>query len=108
MIHDPEIAAYYRRNAESLGRVFPAPNTEAQKVVASTDMGNVSLVIPAIHPMIGIKSLLAANHQRDFAAQCITDSADRAVHDGALGMAWTAIDLANDSALRSRLLREQS
>jgi amidohydrolase len=107
MIHDPEIAAYYRRNAESLGRVFPAPDTEAQKVVASSDMGNVSLVIPAIHPMIGIKSLPAANHQRDFAAQCITDSADRAVHDGALGMAWTAIDLANDSALKSRLLREQ-
>jgi amidohydrolase len=108
MIHDPDIAAYYRRNAESLGRVFPEPAAEARKVVASTDMGNVSLVIPAIHPMIGIKSLPAANHQRDFAAQCITDSADRAVHDGALAMAWTAIDLANDSVLRSRLLRGQS
>jgi amidohydrolase len=108
MIHDPEIAAYYRRNAELLGRVFPAPDTGAQKVVASTDMGNVSLVIPAIHPMIGIKSLPATNHQRDFTEQCVTDSADRAVHDGALGMAWTAIDLANDSALRSRLLHGRS
>ena len=40
-------------------------------------------------------------------AQCITESADKAVYDGALAMAWTAIDLANDESLRSRLLMRQ-
>jgi amidohydrolase len=103
MIHDPDIAAYYRRNSELLGRFFPDLNMEAQKAVASTDMGNVSLSIPSIHPMIGIQSMPAVNHQREFTAHCNTDSADRAVHDGALAMAWTAIDLANDGALKSRL-----
>jgi metal-dependent amidase/aminoacylase/carboxypeptidase family protein len=54
MHHDSDIAAAYRRNAESLGRTFgpfdPRPT-------ASTDMGNVSLAMPSIHPGIGIDSL---------------------------------------------------
>ena len=67
-------------------------------------MGNVSLKLPAIHPMIGINSLPAVNHQPEFAAHCITPEADRAIFDGALAMAWTAIDAANDPALRTRLM----
>jgi amidohydrolase len=105
MIHDPDIGRVYQHNAELLGRIVPGGNSEAPKTVASTDMGNVSLVVPSIHPMIGIHSLPAVNHQREFTAQCITDSADKAVYDGALAMAWTAIDLATDRALKSRLLR---
>ena len=46
----------------------------------------------------------AVNHQREFAAACITESADAAVRDGAVALAWTAIDAATDPALRSRLL----
>ena len=105
MVHDFEIAEHYRRNSESLGRVFPPANLQVQKSVASTDMGNVSLSIPSIHPMIGIQSLPAVNHQREFTASCATESADKAVHDGAAAMALTAIDLATDSALRQRLMR---
>jgi hypothetical protein len=44
------------------------------------------------------------NHQREFAAACITPSADAAVRDGAVALAWTAIDAATDPALRERLL----
>jgi amidohydrolase len=104
MIHDRDIAALYRRNSESLGRSFPDLDAAAQKAVASTDMGNVSRVIPSIHPMIGIDSLPAVNHQREFTARCVTDSADRAAYDGALAMAWTAIDLATQEPVRTRLL----
>lgn len=107
MIHNPDIAAHYRRNAESLGRIFPPFDVVNQKAVASTDMGNVSLTIPSIHPMIGIQSLPALNHQREFTASCRTDSADKAVYDGALAMAWTAIDLATDNALRQRLMQQK-
>ena len=39
---------------------------------ASTDMGNVSQTIPAIHPYIGIDSLPAVNHQPEFAAATVT------------------------------------
>jgi amidohydrolase len=101
MHHDPDIAAAYRRNAESLGRTFGPVDPRA---VASTDMGNVSLTIPSIHPGIGIGSLPAVNHQPEFAAHCATPAADLALRDGALAMAWTAIDCATNQALRTRLL----
>jgi amidohydrolase len=104
MHHDPDIAAAYRRNAESLGRTF---GPVAPHAAASTDMGNVSLTIPSIHPAIGINSLPAVNHQPEFAAHCATPAADQALHDGALAMAWTAIDCATDQALRTRLLTTQ-
>ena len=73
---------------------------------ASTDMGNVSHVIPSIHPAIGIRSLPAGNHQPEFAAHCITEYGDQAVLDGALLMAWTAIDMAAEGPLRDRLLEK--
>jgi len=65
-------------------------------------------VIPSIHPMISIDSLPAVNHQKEFADKCITNSADQAVYDGALAMAWTAIDLAMEKSVRSRLLSSQA
>lgn len=101
MHHDPDIAAAYRRNAESLGRTFGPFDPRA---AASTDMGNVSLAIPSIHPVIGIDSLPAVNHQPEFAAHCATPAADHALRDGAVAMAWTAIDCATDEAVRTRLL----
>jgi hypothetical protein len=67
-------------------------------------MGNVSLAMPAIHPAIGIDSLPAVNHQPEFAAHCVTEAADRALADGAVALAWTAIDCATDEPLRTRLL----
>jgi len=104
MRHDPDIAAVYRRNAEALGRTFPDPSGSLQRAAASTDMGNVSLALPSIHPAIGINSLPAVNHQPEFTAHCVTEAADKALIDGALAMAWTAIDLATEATVRDRLL----
>jgi amidohydrolase len=101
MHHDPVIAAAYRRNAEALGRTFGPFDPRAS---GSTDMGNVSLALPSIHPAIGIDSLPAVNHQPEFTAHCATPAADRALHDGAVAMAWSAIDCATDDAIRTRLL----
>ncbi|MCA1697289.1 MAG: amidohydrolase, partial [Actinobacteria bacterium] len=74
------------------------------RAAGSTDMGNVSLAIPSIHPGIGIDSLPAVNHQPEFAAHCVTPAADHALRDGALALAWSAIDCATDQAMRTRLL----
>ena len=104
MRHDPDMAAAYRRNAETAGRTFPDLGLLGQRAAASTDMGNVSLAMPSILPSIGIDSLPAVNHQPEFTAHCATPDADRALMDGALAMAWTIIDMANDDQLRSRLL----
>jgi amidohydrolase len=101
MRHDHELSALYRRNAEALGRSFL---DRSDRGAGSTDMGNVSLALPSIHPTIGIDTLPAVNHQPEFTARCVTPAADRAVVDGAVAMAWTAIDAAADQALRERLL----
>jgi amidohydrolase len=105
MRHDPDIAAAYRRNAEALGRTSRTPSMSFDRAAGSTDMGNVSLVLPAIHPAIGINSLPAVNHQPEFTAHCVTEAADKAVVDGSIAMAWTAIDLATDTNVRERLMR---
>ena len=101
MRHDHELSALYQRNAEALGRTFIG---RSDRGAGSTDMGNVSLALPSIHPTIGIDSLPAVNHQPEFTASCATPAADQAVVDGAVAMAWTAIDAAADQALRERLL----
>jgi amidohydrolase len=93
--------ARYRSNAEALGRTFP--EVPKQVMMASTDMANVSLAVPSIHPMLDIDSLPAVNHQPEFAAAAITPTADRALRDGALAMAWTIVDLATDDSLRAEL-----
>ena len=78
--HDAAMAACYRRNAELLGRTFVAMDRPA----GSTDMGNVSLVVPTIHPFIGIDLSPAVNHQPEFAACCVRPAADQAIIDGAV------------------------
>jgi amidohydrolase len=101
--YDHEISLLYKKNAEALGRTFPDLGVIAQRLAASTDMGNVSHSIPSIHPMIGINSMPASNHQPEFTAHCVKAEADNAVHDGSLAMAWTAIDVAQNPTLRARL-----
>jgi metal-dependent amidase/aminoacylase/carboxypeptidase family protein len=81
---------------------------DLSRAAGSTDMGNVSLKVPSIHPMIGLDSLPAVNHQPEFTAHCATPVADRAVYDGALAMAWTTIDAALNGELCARLLRREA
>jgi amidohydrolase len=103
MHHDPALSSLYRANAEALGRGFLDLGDD-ERMAGSTDMGNVSLAVPSIHPSIGIDSLPAVNHQPEFTAQCVTPVADKAVLDGAVAMAWTVIDAVADDQLRERLM----
>jgi amidohydrolase len=104
MRHHPSMAALYRKNSEALGRPFPDLGEWETRPTGSTDMGNVSLAIPSIHPMIGINSLPAVNHQPEFAQHCVSPDADKALGDGALAMAWTCIDLAMNREVREELM----
>jgi amidohydrolase len=103
MRHDIALADLYQLHAESLGRSFSRDG----KVVFtnfSSDIGNVSQVIPSIHPIIGIDSGQAVNHQPEFAAATVTAAADQAILDGSIALAWTAIDAATRPELRDRLI----
>jgi amidohydrolase len=102
--HHDELAACYQANAEALGRVFGDIGGIRSRGSGSTDMGNVSHLVPTIHPYIRIETGGAVNHQPEFAAASATPSGDQAVMDGAIAMAWTAIDAATEPGLRERLL----
>lgn len=84
----------YVENAIALGRVFETDGPATAMATASTDMGNVSQVVPAIHPYIGVGSFPVSNHQREFADYCVGPEAERTLMDGAVALAWTALDMA--------------
>ncbi|UOQ56660.1 M20 family metallopeptidase [Leucobacter allii] len=96
---DEEALARYRANARALGRDFDVDPIAATMNRASTDMGNVSLVVDAIHPYIGVGGD-ASNHQPAFADACVGETAERTLRDGATALAWTALDVALDRGAR--------
>jgi len=102
--HDGSIGRLYAANAQALGRHCPdIPRSQLERFAGSTDMANVSLAIPTIHPSLGLNCLPASNHQPEFTAAAASGAADKAILDGATAMAWTCIDIASDDAERGRL-----
>jgi amidohydrolase len=102
MLHDTGLADAYRSNAEELGRSFEGEG-RIEFDNFSSDIGNISLAIPSIHPVLGIGGD-AINHTAAFADAAASAGADQAILDGAVALAWTAIDAATDEQLRGRLM----
>lgn len=74
----------------------------------STDMGNVSRVVPSIHPAIAVRGSTAAPHTTGFAADAASSAGDDAVLDAATGLAWAASAVALAPAARADLLARQA
>jgi amidohydrolase len=100
---DPEMAELYRANAVEAGRSFTDPSVLG-RFMPSTDAGNVSHVIPTIHPYLALNTWPVVNHQAEFTAACATPVADDVTILGAKLLASVAIDVATTPALRQRLL----
>jgi amidohydrolase len=90
--NDP-FMALYAGNAETLGRRVLDPRDAEFRVVGSTDMGNVSYLVPSIHPMIKVSPPHVSIHTPDFAGYARSSEGDDAVIDGAKAMAMTIADL---------------
>jgi amidohydrolase len=100
--HDHDLASVFETNAVSIGRSFPSyPGL----LFGSTDMGNVSQVIPALHPMLSFNLPEdEGNHTAAFAAAAGGAEGDRFVKDGGLAIALTISDVAQSDAIRARLI----
>ena len=91
----------YAANSKRLGRALADPTSAATpRVSGSTDMANVSHLVPSIHPMIAAGPPEAQLHTVDFARHARSSTGDRAVVDGAKLLALTAIDVWVDENLR--------
>ncbi|MEV6192162.1 hypothetical protein AB0M19_07130 [Streptomyces sp. NPDC051920] len=99
---DLALSAAYRAAAAGLGRVIDDAPSSLR--AGSTDMGNVSHVVPTIHPSIGYDCGDTIMHNPEFTRYGTSAGADRAVLDGGLAMAWTALTLATDEEQRTSLL----
>lgn len=107
MMPDQWLSETIRAEMVRLGRNPLPENVEASVPLGSTDMGNISQVMPGIHPVIGIDSGGAAIHQPAFTAAAAGPSADQAVLEGAIMLARTVVRLAETPAERDRMLQSQ-
>lgn len=87
----------YMKNSELIGRVVKAPIGDG--VVGSTDLGNVSHVVPSIHPMVKVAPEGTAIHTIDFEKCAKSEEADKGLLDSAKAMAMTVIDCWHDPSL---------
>jgi amidohydrolase len=93
MIDNAPMVQSYVANAARVGRTVQDPRAVGKNVVGSTDMGNISYLVPSIHPMIQVAPAGVAIHTVDFARWAASAEGDAAVLDGAKTMAMTVIDL---------------
>jgi amidohydrolase len=98
------LAEAHRRNLAVIGRDVPAD--EVPRPLGSTDMGNVSKVVPSIHPSIAIAPGDVNGHSPEFAEYAASNSGQKAVIDGAKALAMTAIDVLGDAGLREAMRLE--
>jgi amidohydrolase len=92
MIDNPVLVDLFSANAERVGRTMADPTT-AENVVGSTDMGNISYVVPSIHPMLRVAPRGVPIHTPEFTGFARGEDGDQAVLDGASAMAMTVADL---------------
>lgn len=103
MVTNNHLSAAYVENARLVGRTVGDPRTGGHRVVGSTDMGNISHLVPSIHPMVSCAPHGTAIHTSAFANASATPEADRAVVEGAMMMAMTAVDFWVSERLRQQV-----
>ena len=98
------LAELFQRNLESLGETVDQGPVDRE--LGSTDVGNVSQVVPTIQPMVQICPREVACHMTAFAEAAASDFGHRAMFAAAKAMAMTAVDLLTDSSALARAAAE--
>ncbi|MEU7042480.1 amidohydrolase [Streptomyces varsoviensis] len=102
--NDPWLMAAYAEGLRAAGRTVAEPPAQPVRLGASTDMGNVTQALPAIHPSIGILGAEGWPHTPEFARWTVGAAADDAVLAAARAMAWTGVAVAADAERRAHYL----
>ena len=94
----------FKANMESMGETMQYPDPLAR--YGSSDIGNVSMVVPAVHEYLAIVDPSVAGHTHEFREASCSSRADEVVLLGAKGLAMTGWDLMTDEAKRNAVRRE--
>ena len=98
------LAGLFKSNLESLGRIVVDPDPNER--MGSTDMGDVSHVVPSIHPYLAIAPENIAGHTLEFKQFCISEAGKAAMLDAAKALAMTAVDLLVEPDLLNKARQE--
>lgn len=101
LVQDDALAGYWTAAMESFGRDTTAGGRLGG---GSTDMGNVSQVIPSLHPWLSIPGAEVPIHSHGFADVADTDAAYELMLEAARALAWTVVDAAGDPEQRARFV----
>jgi amidohydrolase len=85
------LAGLFKSNLELLGRLVVDPDPNER--MGSTDMGDVSHLVPSIHPYLAIAPENVAGHTLEFKEYCISEAGKVGMLDAAKALAMTAADL---------------
>lgn len=96
MVTNEQLSKAFTKN---LTQVSKYPVESAKLDHGSIDMGDVSHVVPAIHPYIGLNDKDLVAHTKGFADQTITPDGHEALIDGVLSLAQTGYDVITDKQL---------
>ena len=104
MLSNSILAALYQKYAEQMGMVFPSVDEQKSIVDGSTDMGNVSMVVPGLHPLYCISSV--PYHSHPFREASCTQHAHDQTILAAKALCFTAIEVLGDSSLLTQVKEE--
>ncbi|MCP2165147.1 M20 family metallopeptidase [Goodfellowiella coeruleoviolacea] len=104
--HNHTLARRWAVHQRDRGRKALGPGVVPESLTGSTDLGNLSFRMPAIHPMIAVGQASGALHTVEFAEAAGSADGDRAVLDGAHGLAQVAADYLADPVLREAVHEE--
>ncbi|PVD29140.1 hypothetical protein C0Q70_11737 [Pomacea canaliculata] len=105
LLSNNTLASLYIDNGEKMGIQFEKDPEKTQKAGGSTDMGNVSHVVPSIHPKFFIDTT-ASLHSKDFATVAYTEKAETLSLKVAKALAMTAIDVLITPGLADKIKDE--
>jgi len=98
------LARLFKQNMESLGRKVRL--TDPSSAFGSTDMGNVSQLVPSIHPMVAIAPEEVSAHSPQFASAAASEAGTRGLLDGAKALAMTVVDLVASPEIVTKIKEE--
>jgi len=103
MVTNHTLAEAMKKNWEKIGVKVQEPEREGS---GSTDMGNVSQVMPSIHPYIAIGPEKMPGHSIEFAKAAASEEGQRGLINAAKGLAMTSIDVFTDPDLLRKIRQE--
>jgi metal-dependent amidase/aminoacylase/carboxypeptidase family protein len=97
------LAEVFIKNMEALGRNL-GPSSE--RALGSSDVGNVSALVPTIHPMVAIAPPEIQTHSPEFCWAAGSETGHRGLVDGAKALAMTVVDLIGQPEMMARVKEE--